>query len=669
MQNKIIKNKNLLYTGLIILISIAGLILMMILTSKWGAGIITYDSAIYINIARNLIEGNGISTSLSSQEILPNIKYPPMYSSLISFLSLFGVSVINGARLINSLLFGANIFLVGLIIIKYTKSIFASVFCTFIVLASVGMLKIHSAVLSEPLFIFLGFLGLFFLILYLQYNKINFLILSALLIALAFLTRYAGFPFVVAAVAGILFLNNINRKKRLLHSIVFTFISSGPMIIWMVRNYIVSNSLGREANFHPINLMHLKNVIHTFSEWVLPKGVPLVIVLITISIIILSIIFLIIILARKKVSFVNNENTNKFKYKIILLFCFFILIYIAFLFLSITFFDYQTPLDYRVLSPVFISFVIMITIVLTNVINSLKSKLIIKTFIFVLCAYIIGLYSYQGIQWGIMVYKNGQGYLGEYWSQSKIIEEVRKLPPSIPLYSNGPDTIYILTEKTATMIPARLNPNTNRANDNYINEINDMSHDLMNRNGVLIYFNSIERDYLMEEEEFINISKPYVSSSYGDGTMYKLFSENNLQNNILNLEYRIDKSNFNNYWNPLSQCEFAIKNDYVWIKTFGDDPYFESKFPLMVQDGDSMLMIVVLDILDETYYNHFQIFFGRTNIGYNEVDSVKYPVEKGENRLYIEIPFSNKLEKLRIDPINANIDCYIKEILIYNFKD
>lgn len=57
MKNKITKNKNLLFIGLIILISITGFILMIILTSKWGVGIITSDSTIYINAAQNILKG------------------------------------------------------------------------------------------------------------------------------------------------------------------------------------------------------------------------------------------------------------------------------------------------------------------------------------------------------------------------------------------------------------------------------------------------------------------------------------------------------------------------------------------------------------------------------------------------------------------------------------
>ena len=121
-----------------------------------------------------------------------------------------------------------------------------------------------------------------------------------------------------------------------------------------------------------------------------------------------------------------------------------------------------------------------------------------------------------------------------------------------------------------------------------------MHKELLNGDGILIYFNSISRPYLMQENEFNNKLKPYILNSCSEGTIYKIFDKNTFQNSNLNLDYKIDKSNFIYYWKPLNQCEFAIKGSNAWIKTFGDDPYFESKFPIEFQNKKPILMIIIL---------------------------------------------------------------------------
>lgn len=140
------------------------------------------------------------------------------------------------------------------------------------------------------------------------------------------------------------------------------------------------------------------------------------------------------------------------------------------------------------------------------------------------------------------------------------------------------------------------------------------------------------------------------------------FSENYLPGTV----YKIDRLNFQQYFKPINECEFGIKNDYVWIKVYGDDPWFETTFPIDFNGNKSLLAL--FDI-DSSIDGEFEIFFKRSNGDYTANDSLKYHIYKGNNVFYIEIPYSEDLIGLRIDPINVESDCFIREIRLYNSKD
>ena len=136
--------------------------------------------------------------------------------------------------------------------------------------------------------------------------------------------------------------------------------------------------------------------------------------------------------------------------------------------------------------------------------------------------------------------------------------------------------------------------------------------------------------------------------------------------NSSELVYKIDKSNFENYWKVLQQCEFDYTDYAVWVKVYGDDPYFENKFPIEFQDNQSL--VVFISIISDVDAK-FQVYYGRAGIGYREEDSSIFNLTKGDNSIYIKIPYSENLESIRVDPINIRNDCFIKKIEMYNFSD
>src|SRR6267143_4110417 len=102
-------NKTLI---IVAVIAVAG-ILFVLLATRFGAGI-SPDSTVYLDAARSLLRGAGLSVmSGRSSELIPLTHYPPLYPALLALIGKSGMPLESAARVLNAVLFGANAALAG----------------------------------------------------------------------------------------------------------------------------------------------------------------------------------------------------------------------------------------------------------------------------------------------------------------------------------------------------------------------------------------------------------------------------------------------------------------------------------------------------------------------------------------------------------------------------
>ena len=148
-----------------------------------------------------------------------------------------------------------------------------SVAGSFLVLIFPEMMLFHSSALSEPLFIFFAFAGLFLLGSYLE-NQFEFsqLFLAGVMISLACLTRYLGLSLIGAGVAALLNLKRASLKRRFLEGIFFLLISSWPLILWFLSGYRLTGEwAGRTFHVCSLAWETLKGMPAAFSVPFLPQ--------------------------------------------------------------------------------------------------------------------------------------------------------------------------------------------------------------------------------------------------------------------------------------------------------------------------------------------------------------------------------------------------------------
>ena len=389
-------------------------------------------------------------------------------------------------------------------------------------LSSVDMLRIHSIAWTEPVFIFFGLSGLFLLCAYLQNRATFLLIASSGAIALAFLSRYAGVTLVITGIAALFLSPAKSNYRKIVDSITFVTISSLPMALWMIRNWwLTGSTTERTMFFHPITANHLKTALNTVSIWLLPRKLsPMVRQPAAVALVAAFIALNILVIYRQKWS-KRNFLENKKLAQMPRLLLIFITVYCLFLVLSISLFDAHTPLDYRILAPVYASAVVLVMCLIYNLFTLSTITRSIRIICVVLFMCFGAFYCIRATGWITRIHKGGIGYAREKWRHSPIIKQIKSLSPDTPIFSNGTDAIYILTGRRTWQIPSKVNPNTGQANPLYLSGLAIMREHIESKGALLVYFNKISwRWYLPLEEELRESLPIRVLMSAPDGSIY-----------------------------------------------------------------------------------------------------------------------------------------------------
>jgi hypothetical protein len=251
------------------------------------------------------------------------------------------------------------------------------------------------------------------------------------LIGLGNLVRYANL-FSVAVILILLLIYRVKFRDIL----IFLFFSLLPFLAWQVFSSLQGKPI-REFALHFPSDFHYQFLWETLNGYVFPpySDELKVLIIVIISAFLLRSTFrekrtAILILGFVLVKLIKTH----IHYEILILFSFstlfllliyrdlevwgriliwFLLGYLVFLFLSISFMDFHTLPDIRIMSPFFVilPFLFSYSVFAINFINEKKL--------------------------------NGDGLKAPYWANLDILEDVRKLPKSAYVYSNIPEILYL----------------------------------------------------------------------------------------------------------------------------------------------------------------------------------------------------------------------------------
>jgi hypothetical protein len=417
-------------------ISLIGLVLIFIYTRHGGIGI-SPDSIAYLSVARNTImHGSPVDYTLS-----PLVDFPvfyPFFLSLAGFITRTDPLII--APWLNGLLLAGVVVLTGDLIdsfegvTKWYK--WAILFC---IALSPSLLEIYSMLWSETLFILLTIIFITTYSRYLISRSVKSLLLCAFIASLACITRYAGVTIIGTGLMLLVFDGSLEWKKKIRHCLWFSLMSVSLLVINLLRNALITNSLTGPRE--PGILSLADNIVFTgrvICQWlpVYSQQAQLVSTVAIFVFVFISLLFL----KRSWFDTAHISTENCFEA--------FFIVYTVFI-IGISTLSHFEQINNRLLSPLFIPMLVSLTSWIPKLIRKLPALpyRLAEAFMIFLAVIFAG-YQYKKVANMYDEVKDSgiPGYTEDSWRNSATADFLRKhvnyFDPAYEVYSNAHEAAY-----------------------------------------------------------------------------------------------------------------------------------------------------------------------------------------------------------------------------------
>ncbi|WP_298821156.1 glycosyltransferase family 39 protein [uncultured Chloroflexus sp.] len=496
------------YRILIAIFSATSFILILLFTNNNGAGL-SPDSVGYISTARNIASGLGVVTWGGD----PLTVQPPLYPALLAAIDyVFGMDPLESAHIVNAMLFGSIVYLGGILLDQYLKSFLIRIAGVLAIMFSIPVVHVSLMAWSEPPFICFTLLYLIFLKTYQNEVNISSILLMSLSAALASLTRYIGVTLVLTGIIGILLLRQDNLRVKFQHLFLFTFISTLPLGIWLIRNYMISGTLFGPRSLSTYSLIqNLNFVFLTITSWYMPRIIR------ENPSILMTLVFA-IGLVIGYYGFKERLSKVWFHFLEFGSLVLFVVVYMSFLVISSTLVSYDR-IDDRLMSPVFIPMTLLFLFLGLKAIMPLAQRYLSQKTINILfiCIFVVWfLYPSVVVTRSFLLksMEEGLGYASQSWRNSPTVRYLQQNPEVVSdciVYTNDPYALYILTEITGRMSPGKQS------------DISILKGSWPGEDSVcLIWFDRIQRWYLSTIGELQTVADLNEIVRLEDGSIYSV---------------------------------------------------------------------------------------------------------------------------------------------------
>ncbi len=481
-----VRGSNFVFFLLLGLLAALGTFLILYATPE-GLGL-SDDSIAYIAGARSMLSGQGYREAwLASNG--PVTHFPPGFSSLLALIGLSGLDPVRGARFANALSFGVNGFLLGLIGWRMTKSRLAGLLLAMLFVANASLLRVHAVAMSEPLYIFLSLLAFLTFHQYYQNLGNRWLFLTGVFAGMAYLTRYAGLALLATFVVALILVHESwHQPFKLIGAFLFGAL---PFLAgWSIRNKLVAdNATNRTLVYHPLTAENIQTGLRNISEFVVPveawrRAIVQIPNLIVGVIAFIGFVILVWLLARGLKSFFKPESdwpemlsfTNGL----------YVFGYLASILSSMMLFDASTKFKLRILSPVYVSLLILLVYFVSWLWQ--KRWFLWRGLALILALFVLALSANETFAVVNQLQKGGQGYASFQWYDSEAMAFLRQLPKDTRIYTNQPGPVYLYTGRPNYVLPDLVDPVTDLPRGNYEEGVAALRQDVLSGKAVLALF-------------------------------------------------------------------------------------------------------------------------------------------------------------------------------------
>jgi 4-amino-4-deoxy-L-arabinose transferase-like glycosyltransferase len=504
------------------LLALSGTFLILYATPQ-GMGLFD-DSIAYIAGARSILSGQGYREAwLASNQ--PVTHFPPGFSSVLAFVGLSGLDPLRGTRLVNALIFGANIFILGIIGWRMTKSKVAGGVLAFLLLLNGQLFRVHTTAMSEPLYIFFTLAAFLSFWHYFSIDEQSestakgaknakekrlsalrgsngLLLITAILTAFAYLTRYAGLALLATFLVS-LFILHPTWKQRLTRAGIFLAGFVPFALAWSIRNRLLAdNATNRTLVYHPITAENMQLGITNFAAFIFPvEGwrrelirIPNLFAVI-LTVLVLTLLVWVVFKGLKK--FFNPATGTP---EILsFLSTLYIFGYLASIISSMTLFDASTKFQLRIVAPMYVSLLIMLVYLgwrlwQEGATSSRFTFYASRITFFIILTYTFTSSIFNFTDTLTQLRKGGQGYASFQWFDSEAVKFLQTLPEGTRIYSNETAPVYLYTNRPGYVLPDLIDPVTGLPRGRFDEGVAALQSDVLSGNAVLALFDVDSQD-------------------------------------------------------------------------------------------------------------------------------------------------------------------------------
>jgi hypothetical protein len=200
---------------------------------------------------------------------LPLLLFPPLLPILLAPFERLGIASVDVLRLLNPLMLGASLGLLGLLAYRMTRSIPLAVTGAALAMHAY-VLQLFGFVQSEPLYFVLSLLGLLMLATYLERGDRNLLTWFTVFASLACLTRVVGVSLVAAGAIALLAWSSGPIRARCIRASIVAGAALLPLLVFLVYGSVAAGPGHRPIGWHPPSRSDYRDVLSTIDRWLVP---------------------------------------------------------------------------------------------------------------------------------------------------------------------------------------------------------------------------------------------------------------------------------------------------------------------------------------------------------------------------------------------------------------
>jgi 4-amino-4-deoxy-L-arabinose transferase-like glycosyltransferase len=452
---------------------------VLLIVSRRGV-YLSPDGLSYVGTARNLVDGHGLTPPPGAP---PLGNFPPLYPLVLAAGAALGADPLTVARFLNPSLFGATILVVGLVARRLTGSLGLALAAQLLVLSGRDFLAYHSSALSEPLFVLLTLLAVVALAAHLEEDRRGPLLAASALAATACLTRYVGMALVAAGVMALVVL--ARRRGRWRGAVIFASVALVPLLAWLfwVRA-IEGQSTNRTAVLHAPGLSYAWRGLENASRWLLPDTAPRAVRVAALAATVAAVLLAVLVARRSG----RGRGPDPARTRVGAVLALFSLAYLLALVGDRLLFDVTGRLDTRFLLPLHAA-ALLLGLWALGASGLGRSRVALAG-----VGVVVGAQVVSGAFWvrdaATSAAVRPGGFAAPRWTNSRVIDEVRTLGPTTPVYTNDVGALFFHTDRVARPVPHKAGPLTGRPNPAYQAELDEVA-EALRRGGVLLYFTAV----------------------------------------------------------------------------------------------------------------------------------------------------------------------------------